>query len=588
MKKFGNIKDMKKFQGMRNRLQWFSTVELERQRAHAGLRSPELIVFAQMAVGDTSKDESVRDSWRLRGLSLNQIRNEGKSTIATNLRCALGMATGVLVEICEDSVLVGSEAAGGASSLASPHCQLLQAAGYCRDDQMRLYREFMLMVYPALYMSSTVFSQFMIDHGWERSQCSHLFRSYHRAADISGRGGLSFLEVLLWAAALEPNTQHAGVAAEMRCRYIFRYFDSNRDLKLEFGELKELMAAARSARQLPVDALSVARDADLVLRQLGLGSNSSLSISDFLRSVDEQHVRGTVEVKDNKSVDTLERAGSDYARARGTAGEYALATCVVRLDPRFPPEMMHLSTFDEDAVSISTARLLSDSNSLEQFDVRSASSEAFAAIHHFATAIDNTPNKRSSGGSTGGQSKEAYSWVSAGEGAALGALLLRLAEAVRPLCMNEPRLLRLTSPVYAIGDLHGNLAALLAMAAALWPSGPALVPATLLFLGDYVDRGPHGAELMAYLFAAKLQRPDSVYLIRGNHETRDIQKMFTFHTECIAKYGEVEGAHIWNAINQVFDVLALAAVVDDKVMYSPEDKKITVIASMLMLKKSNC
>ncbi|XP_039764447.1 uncharacterized protein LOC120636936 [Pararge aegeria] len=545
--------------GMRNRLQWFSTVELERQRAHAGLRSPELIVFAQMAVGDASKDES-------------------------------GMATGVLVEICEDSVLVGSEAAGGASSLASPHCQLLQAAGYCRDDQMRLYREFMLMVYPALYMSSTVFSQFMIDHGWERSQCSHLFR----AADISGRGGLSFLEVLLWAAALEPNTQHAGVAAEMRCRYIFRYFDSNRDLKLEFGELKELMAAARSARQLPVDALSVARDADLVLRQLGLGSNSSLSISDFLRSVDEQHVRGTgdllrapsslvdylrdlqkfyrerelqstssalkpvginqVEVKDNKSVDTLERAGSDYARARGTAGEYALATCVVRLDPRFPPEMMHLSTFDEDAVSISTARLLSDSNSLEQFDVRSASSEAFAAIHHFATAIDNTPN-----------SKEAYSWVSAGEGAALGALLLRLAEAVRPLCMNEPRLLRLTSPVYAIGDLHGNLAALLAMAAALWPSGPALVPATLLFLGDYVDRGPHGAELMAYLFAAKLQRPDSVYLIRGNHETRDIQKMFTFHTECIAKYGEVEGAHIWNAINHVFDVLALAAVVDDKV-----------------------
>lgn len=80
------------------------------------------------------------------------------------------------------------------------------------------------------------------------------------------------------------------------------------------------------------------------------------------------------------------------------------------------------------------------------------------------------------------------------------------------------------------GDLHGNLAALLAMEAALWPSGPALVPAHLLFLGDYVDRGPHGTELMAYLFAAKLQRPNSVHLIRGNHETRDIQKMFTFHT----------------------------------------------------------
>lgn len=79
------------------------------------------------------------------------------------------------------------------------------------------------------------------------------------------------------------------------------------------------------------------------------------------------------------------------------------------------------------------------------------------------------------------------------------------------------------------GDLHGNLAALLALERALWPQGAALAPARLLFLGDYVDRGPHGAELLAYLLAAKLQRPRAVLLLRGNHETRDIQKMFTFY-----------------------------------------------------------
>lgn len=45
-----------------------------------------------------------------------------------------------------------------------------------------------------------------------------------------------------------------------------RYFDGNRDLKLEYVEFKELVAAARAARQLPVDALSVARDADVCLR----------------------------------------------------------------------------------------------------------------------------------------------------------------------------------------------------------------------------------------------------------------------------------------------------------------------------------
>lgn len=43
-------------QGQRNRLQWFNTVELERQRAHSTLRSPEVAVFAQMAMGDQPKE----------------------------------------------------------------------------------------------------------------------------------------------------------------------------------------------------------------------------------------------------------------------------------------------------------------------------------------------------------------------------------------------------------------------------------------------------------------------------------------------------------------------------------------------------
>lgn len=36
-------------------------------------------------------------------------------------------------------------------------------------------------------------------------------------------------------------------------------------------------------------------------------------------------------------------------------------------------------------------------------------------------------------------------------------------------------------------------------------------------------------------------------------------------SECVSKYGDTEGPKIWNAVNQVFDVLPLAAVVDDKV-----------------------
>lgn len=56
----------------------------------------------------------------------------------------------------------------------------------------------------------------------------------------------------------------------------------------------------------------------------------------------------------------------------------------------------------------------------------------------------------------------------------------------------------------------------------MWPLGMHLTPGTFLFLGDYVDRGLYGIEILAYIFAQKVMLPEKVYLLRGNHEVKAV------------------------------------------------------------------
>jgi protein phosphatase len=86
---------------------------------------------------------------------------------------------------------------------------------------------------------------------------------------------------------------------------------------------------------------------------------------------------------------------------------------------------------------------------------------------------------------------------------------------VSEILEDEARLLRLPDRGKAIfvGDTHGDLDA-----AEKVTERYLNTENTVVFLGDYVDRGGHSLENILYLFRLKIEYPGNLILLTGNHE----------------------------------------------------------------------
>ena len=124
----------------------------------------------------------------------------------------------------------------------------------------------------------------------------------------------------------------------------------------------------------------------------------------------------------------------------------------------------------------------------------------------------------------------------------------------------EPNLIRLDGQVTIIGDIHGQLYDLLAIFRQEAVGCPSKSEGKVVFMGDYVDRGLYGVETALLIMMLKQCYPHKIYLLRGNHESRDLTSRFNFRDQCLEAYDE----EFYDQVMEAFDQLPMAAVVNGK------------------------
>ncbi|KAJ6904708.1 serine/threonine-protein phosphatase BSL3 isoform X2 [Populus alba x Populus x berolinensis] len=143
-----------------------------------------------------------------------------------------------------------------------------------------------------------------------------------------------------------------------------------------------------------------------------------------------------------------------------------------------------------------------------------------------------------------------------------------LCDSAERIFSSEPSVLQLKAPIKIFGDLHGQFGDLMRLFDEYGSPSTAgdIAYIDYLFLGDYVDRGQHSLETITLLLALKVEYPNNVHLIRGNHEAADINALFGFRIECIERMGERDGIWVWHRINRLFNWLPLAALIEKKII----------------------
>jgi diadenosine tetraphosphatase ApaH/serine/threonine PP2A family protein phosphatase len=133
--------------------------------------------------------------------------------------------------------------------------------------------------------------------------------------------------------------------------------------------------------------------------------------------------------------------------------------------------------------------------------------------------------------------------------------LISLLREAQRILSKEPQLLRVeAASVLVVGDTHGDVETSLK---ALEHEAEVKV-----FLGDYVDRGEYQLENIVTLLRRKLEEPERLILLRGNHETPEMNRYYGFLDEVLSRYS----MEVYEEFVRVFSSMSYAVLINGAVL----------------------
>lgn len=132
-----------------------------------------------------------------------------------------------------------------------------------------------------------------------------------------------------------------------------------------------------------------------------------------------------------------------------------------------------------------------------------------------------------------------------------------LCERVKEILAEQSNVTPVKAPVTVCGDIHGQFDDLME----LFQIGGNVPDTNYLFMGDYVDRGSHSVETISFIFVLKCRYKDRIHILRGNHENRELNKIYGFYDECYKKYGNQT---VWKYFTDAFLYLPLTALIQNQ------------------------